>query len=212
MDSTFKYLNAALKTSPNDLSACDQLSVQYHQLGLFFQAIQYRERAISLDPTYGVYYANLASIYLDLGDFEKSEKALDKALLLEPDGVSALETRARVRISRENLTGAEEDIQRALAINTQGINRRWESWFSAMKAAKAGEKEKALSLSNNWSIYLALGMKKEALDNLEKEQNLKYLNLKNSSIYDPLRSDPRFEKLLEQTQLVYEERLKRYAN
>jgi hypothetical protein len=147
-----------------------------------------------------------------MGDLKKSEQALSKALLMEPEGVFALATRARLRTFSGNLTGAEEDIQRMRSINPLATYRGTERLFAAMKAVADGEKEKAIVQSNHWLVYIALGMKKEAIEALDKDGSATYLTLKNAPFFASLRSEQQFENILEEKRLVYEERLKKYAN
>jgi TolB-like protein/Tfp pilus assembly protein PilF len=206
VDSAFKYMRRAFAIAPNNSAICDQLSTAYSAAGLYDQAIQIREKSISLDPTYGNYYAQLGFIYMQLGEFKKSEEALKKALLIEPEDVNALQTWVTLQLESGDLTEAEQAIQRIKDISPETDTR----WSEANLFGLKGDKEKALSQGNQWFAYLALGMKKEALDRMESGFN--YLHLKNSPVFNPLRQEPRFAAILEKTRLVYEERLRKYAN
>jgi hypothetical protein len=54
-------------------------------------------------------------------------------------------------------------------------------------------------------------MKKEALDEMKKNTQLHYLYLKNSPVFNGVRDDARFKLILEKAKVVYEARLKKYA-
>ncbi len=205
-DSAFKYMRKAVAIAPNYSIVVDQLSLAYAQNGLYDQAIQLRERSIALDPTYANYYVLLAQIYIDLGEHDKAESLLSKALLMQPENISGLNTLTLLKIRSGQLQEAEETIQKVKSINRESNTSLYEAHLAALK----GEKEKALSLSRTWGVYLALGMKKEALDVLEVSG--RYLHLKNSPVLDPLRSDPRFPAILEKARLDYEEMLRKYVN
>jgi hypothetical protein len=77
--------------------------------------------------------------------------------------------------------------------------------------AARGESEKALEIygSPSLAIYSLLGMKDEAfrigVEGMEKGWGSYYLQLKNSPLYDNLRDDVRFKKILEKTKEEYEE-------
>ncbi len=85
------------------------------------------------------------------------------------------------------------------------------TFLEAYLLARIGEKEKALSKFKGPIIYLALGMKANAIEALEKSQP-KYRTLKNSPLFDEVRTEPRFQVVLEQARVIYEDKLKRCGN
>jgi TolB-like protein/Tfp pilus assembly protein PilF len=208
MDSAFKYMKRAYAIAPNNSAVCDQLSMAYSSLGLYDQAIRLRERSIGLDPTYGNYYSQLGFLYMQLGEFKKSEEAIKKALLMEPEDVNGLQTLGWVKLIMGDTAGAESIIQRIREISPEIGSRGQLGYLFALK----GDKERALGQSKLWFVYLALGMKKEALDRIESSEDLSYLFMKNSPVFNPLKQEPRFAAFLEKAHLLYEERLKKYAN
>ena len=207
VDSVFKYQRRALSIAPNNVFVCDALSVDYAGLGLYYQAIQLRERTINLDPTYGDYHSMLGLLYINLGEYDKAEASIQKALLLQPDGLSGLRHWVRLNLINGDTAEAERTIKKIKAINQEYNTTDLETYLLALK----GEKEKALSRSKNHFIYLVLGMKKEALDEMEKSTWNHYLQLKNSPVFNSVRDDVRFKQILEKAKIVYEERLKKYA-
>jgi TolB-like protein len=209
IDSAFEYRKKAFDIAPNNSTVCDALSVDYAGQGLYYQALRLRERTIALDPTYSNYYTLLAGIHISLGEFKKAEELVNKALLMEPDEIMGLMILTNVKLLAGNVQEAEIALQKIKSINPEANTR----WFEACLHALRGEKEKALGVGKNWRIYLALGMNKEAMDELElTAANQQYLSMKLSPIYDPFRKDPRFNVILENARLVYEEKLKKYAN
>ena len=88
----------------------------------------------------------------------------------------------------------------------------------AILLAARGEKKKALALGVESSqVYSLLGMKDNAIKILQKllkrnEDAYEYLYLRNNPHYDNLRDDPRFQKIVENSKKIYEERLKKYGD
>ena len=95
----------------------------------------------------------------------------------------------------------------------------------ALQNAVNGQREKALEMikSDNWRkrlhVYTQLNMKNEAIQILQnrielnkKTKSSNFLFLKNSAIYDNLRSDPRFQKILEEHKKIYEKNLEKYGD
>lgn len=208
VDSAFKYMRRGFAIAPNNAAICDQLSFAYVARGLYDQALPIRERSISLDPTYANNYAQLGTIYYHLGDFKKSEEFLNKSLLMEPDHIDGIRTWALLQLITGNLAGAESGFKRIRALTPEFDLR----WYDAYLFALKGDKERALALSHGWFIYSMLGMKKEALDEIENNQDLHYLHMKNFPVFNPLRQEPGFASILEKRRLVYQERLRKYAN
>jgi hypothetical protein len=89
-------------------------------------------------------------------------------------------------------------------------------FYRALLLAACGEKNKALALSQHQYVYALLGMKDEALrimeDKASKGVKFLYLVLLNNPLYDNLRNDPRFEKIVQDAKLRYEENVKKYGN
>ncbi len=209
LDSTFRLRRKALAIAPGNVDVCDALSVNYSLIGLFYQAIQLRERSISLDPTYGNYHAMLGGLLINLGDYQKAEVSIQKAILLQPEGLGGLQSWARLKLLTGDLVEAERTIKKIKEINQETGTNGPESLLLALK----GDKEKALSLSKDPVVYLALGMKKEALDMISSTgSNFAYLYLKHSPVFLSIRNEPAFIQALERNKIIYEERLKKYTD
>lgn len=89
----------------------------------------------------------------------------------------------------------------------------------ALYYAASGEREKVLSISQSGGVLAVLGMKKKALDFIDKatkEENgnyffLTYLPLVHLPIYDTLRDEPRFQDIVNREKRKYEMRLQKYS-
>ncbi len=106
-------------------------------------------------------------------------------------------------------------------INPDNVrNRISAAWLYAAK----GEREKAVETHEDDIVYILLGMKEEALQQLSQQhehgwplgitgvRHGNYLSLKNLAIYDSLRDDPRFVEILEKEKQRYEAYLRKYGD
>ena len=113
-----------------------------------------------------------------------------------------------------------EEAKETLA-KAEKINPKYSSvkYYKSLLFAAEGEKKKALSLRKNGAVYALLGMNKEAIKYLQKtikrgneHFQYSYLPLLNNHIYDNLRENPQFEKIMETQKKKYEDRSKRYSD
>jgi len=93
------------------------------------------------------------------------------------------------------------------------------SYGRALLSAVKGDKENALALYKNSEVYSLLGMKDEAIQQLNKEIRgsvwepyIFYLHLLNNPFYDSLREDPRFQEIVKREKKLYEDHLEKYGN
>jgi TolB-like protein/Tfp pilus assembly protein PilF len=211
VDSTFKYRRLAYAIAPNDAGICDALANDYGRQGLYNQALQLRERSISLDPTFGTYYGFLGQIYLLLGDFRKAEDAFKKSTLLQPDDIGSYNLLVLLELLRRNRDAADSYTRKLREINPNGMSPFVSAALEASRVA--GDKEKVLGFLKKPpqpAMLVVLGMKDEALKLLEEDPNQQYLFLL-SPFFDPLRKEPRFTVVVEKAKALYDERLKKYA-
>jgi tetratricopeptide (TPR) repeat protein len=107
----------------------------------FAKAINYFEKAIEQDPTYAVAYCWLADCYTTLVRqgfvrldqiLQKAERAVAKALELEPDLGDAYVNLGFVRSMQFDWISAEEEIKRGLKIDPNVIvGHAWLAWYNA---------------------------------------------------------------------------------
>lgn len=95
------------------------LGVALHQQGQTARAIEFIERAISLEPQWAVFYGNLGSIYVSLGRSREAEPILRRSIELAPDGSTALAALASVLCELNRCDEAVSLFQRAIALNAR---------------------------------------------------------------------------------------------
>jgi len=195
-------------------------------IGLYSQAIKFYSRSIELDPLSMLSYLMLSDCYIRTGEFGKVADCVNKALAIDEDNYKFYLEHAEALIMMKKYDDAGEKIAQAEKLNPKNPKIRY---YRAWVAAARGEKEKALTLIEGrdryrydvTSIYSLLGMKDEAIENINmgidtgfrelQEYLYTYLVLKNNPSYESLHDDPRFKEIVESEKKKYDERLERYG-
>jgi tetratricopeptide (TPR) repeat protein/predicted Ser/Thr protein kinase len=81
-----------------------------------YDAIPYFEKALEVDPMFTAVYNDLAYMYQDLGDYDKSIWAINKYIEISPDEANPYDTRADLYAYNGNLIQAIESYKKALEI------------------------------------------------------------------------------------------------
>jgi TolB-like protein/Tfp pilus assembly protein PilF len=199
----------ALELNPGkNIAEIDQtIGFILHREGLHDKAVKYLGRAIELDPFYIWSLSHLAYSLSQLGEYDKAAIYFDKVMEIQPNHRLLFHRHAFFYIETGRTQEAGEYIGKAEEIHpTHSRN----DYYRALLHAARGEKEKALEIydSPSFAIYSILGMIDEAfrigLEGIEKGWGSYYLQLKNSPLYDNLRDDIRFQKILEKAKEQYE--------
>jgi tetratricopeptide (TPR) repeat protein len=110
-------LEAAAKSSPNDVELIVTLAESYRNAGLANQAIPLYRRAIALDPTQLTAPVGLASILFQQGNYEESIR-LWKDALAKNAGLDLVRTNlAMAQWQSGDLAGAEASLRKAIEIS-----------------------------------------------------------------------------------------------
>ena len=87
--------------------------------------------------------------------------------------------------------------------------------FKARFFAAKGNKEKALSLSEDDIVYSLLGMTDEAINAMQQRikegYDYRYLYLVTLPYFDNLRNDPRFKEMVKEAKIRHEEYLRKFG-
>jgi adenylate cyclase len=205
-EQALSFCRRALDLNPNLAEVNFTAGVVCRQLGLLNKAVKYAEKSIALDPYNPLAFGVAARSYSHMNDPEKALLLWEKAYPLMPAFVFMYLSREHMIMG--NFDKAEKIITEAEESGIENIRIRI---TKAFLFAFKGEKEKALDLRKEAEIFALLGMKIEALDIIEKSIDhpisFNYMSLKNYSLFDNLRDEPRFQKILEIQKQKYEERL-----
>jgi serine/threonine protein kinase/CheY-like chemotaxis protein/Tfp pilus assembly protein PilF len=213
-DRSFQSYKRAMEINPNTPGLNHIVGLFYRSLGLLHQAIDYASKNIELDPFFLPSHTLLAHCLIYSGQFKKAEARIEEALEVEPRNFWSFHDYSLLFMQRKSADKAEEYLNRAEKINPgfPGINV-----YKALIFALKGDKKRALAIRKNGVIYALLGMKEKAfryiqdvIDKGNEHFQYSFLPLANSTFYDSLRDDPRFEKIIEKQKKRHESRLQKY--
>jgi len=214
-DQAYDYSKIAIAKSPNSALLNYQIGFFSHKVGLYHRAIKYSTRAIELDPLLLHPYLTTSRSLLYSGNYKKAEYYLKKATDIFPDHPRLIDLFCQLYLRLKKYSQVQEWITRLEKVAPKYKNiKRWKMILYAAR----GERKKALALQYQSSAgYALLGLKEEVLAIMQEELNQNmdaygYLYLINNPLYDNLRDDPRFQKIVADAKEIYEERLRKYGD
>jgi len=205
----------ALELNPNYATAHQWLAECLFSQGRFPESLAENERAHELDPLSLIINASYASSLSGVGRYEDAVKQAHKTIDLDPDLVPGHEILGQIYEDKGKLDEAIAEYHKANEIEATPANFAMLAYAYA-KTGRLAEARKILDKLTDLSaqryvgayplaiVHLALGEKEEALRLLEKSfaerdillQGL-FGSIKMDKRLDPLRNEPRFQKLLE---------------
>ena len=205
----------ALELNPNYATAHQWLAECLFSQGRFPESLAENERAHELDPLSLIINASYASSLGGVGRYDDAIKQAHKALDLDPELVPGHEILGQIYEDRGKLDEAIAEYRKANALESTPANFAMLAHAYA-KTGRVAETRKILDKLTDLSaqqyvgayplaiVHLALGEKDEALRLLEQSlverdillQGL-FGSIKIDKRLDPLRNDPRFQKLVE---------------
>jgi adenylate cyclase len=220
IENEFKYMNIAAELDPNDPENTRALGIFYDFSGLLEQASRYYKRGQQLDPFDAKYHYYQANIHFHLGRYLDAKTGFKNALELESHEPKYLSMYAWTLIVLEEIEEAEKVISTFKQLYPKSSEN---NFLTAAIFAARGDTEKAFGrdlLDEHRSIIsLYLELADESIVYLEKKsqkmkqkQASKYLTLKNLPMYDFLRSDQRFQEILDLHKTLYEQNLEKFGD
>src|SRR6266513_2667467 len=205
----------ALELNPNYATAHQWLAECLQGQGRFPESLTENDRAHELDPLSLIINASYASSLSGAGRYDDAVKQARKALDLDPDLVPGHAILGQTYEEEGKLDEAIAEYRKANALESTPANFAMLAHAYA-KTGHVAETRKILDKLTDLSaqryvgayplaiVHLALGEKEEALRLLEKSfaerdillQGL-FGSIKIDKRLDPLRNDPRFQKLVE---------------
>jgi TolB-like protein/tetratricopeptide (TPR) repeat protein len=179
------------------------------EIGRSDAAVSNARRAVILDPLNPAAYRVLGLILLYTRHFHDAVVAYDRALSLNPQAVQAAASRGLALYALGDYAAAQRSCAMpprdwfshlCLAIIWHKLDREAEanSELAALRASAADENDQAYQYAQ---VYAQWGDPAKALDWLETADRVRdpgLLQLKVDYLVDPIRTEPRFQTILEQ--------------
>jgi adenylate cyclase len=209
-----REFHRALELNPGYAYAHNQYGALLDAQGRFDEALAEHKRASELDPLSVQITNEVAWPLMSQGKYEAAKEQIRRSLELDPDDLLAHWALGYIDIQAGKFNGAIPELEKV-----QAINSSFPPCYLGYAYAAAGERAKAeaalvevnqlssrqyLSPMCSARIYVGLGEKGRALDELEKAYDDRSSNLpwlKVDKTWDPLRSEPRFIALLKKVGL-----------
>jgi TolB-like protein/tRNA A-37 threonylcarbamoyl transferase component Bud32/lipoprotein NlpI len=186
----------------------------------FEEAVEEIDRAVELDPLSLVISRNAGQIYYYAGQYDRAMEWLYKVMEIDPDFSYVHFTLGLVYWEKSMLEEAVKEIRKEKELTRgdsplESILDAFLGWYSM----SLGKKDKTKELLNNLlmksqesyvpptsiaSLYFTLGENDQGFEWLEKAYQVRdwFLSfIKINSLYDPVRTDPRFKLMLKKMNL-----------
>jgi len=205
-----RHLRRAVELNPNSAEAHDDYALYLLTMRKFEEALQHTRRSHELDPLSPIRLALHGSALYYLGQYDRALQEWRSAVDMSPDSPLAHSYQGFAYLQK----GMNEAVASALNGERLSPGNSAALCVAGYVYGRAGRKDEALRVLGElrelsrrepvpasyvaW-VYAGLGQKDEAFRLLEKvyqqrEYALGFLKL--HPVYDPLRSDPRFQDLL----------------
>ena len=220
----YQYYKRGLEIDKNNFEINFTVGCSSLIHGLYYQTIKFLLKAVELNPYFFWNQHKLYEAFMYTGDLEKSEFYVKRGRELYPHKVIFLCDYAYLLTMKKEFDEAERVLAEAEKLDPDSTKINYDDrlrlqdipYYKALLFAARGEKEKALALYQHQYVYALLGMKDEAIGIMEERikngARFRYLILQNNHFYDNLRNDPRFEKIVQDAKVRYEEYVKKYGN
>lgn len=173
-DAILAYQNA-LVLSPNFFAAQHNLAVTFHNAKDYTKALSTFRIAASLNPEDAILHCNIANLYRDLGNFEKSKEHYSQSLAQMPNFPEALNNLGMLHWIEGNKTEAFSRWRQGHNIAPKNIdliaNIGMYYWDGSRPDLAESIWRQALEFSPNNTVILA-----QMCEMLEKTSNLEKLN------------------------------------
>jgi serine/threonine protein kinase/Tfp pilus assembly protein PilF len=208
----------AIALNPSSAYAHYFYSVTLRKMGRLEEAIEEGKRALELDPLALNNNAILGATFYMARQYDQAIEQLRKTLELDPYFAPAYSVLGMTYLQKSMYKEGMAEFEKALVISPGStLLLSWLGYAYAVTGRKA-EAQKVLDQLNESSkqkyvpalyragIYAGLGEKDKAFEWLEKSYEDRSIGvgfgtIKVDPIYDPLRSDPRFQDLLRRMNL-----------
>jgi tetratricopeptide (TPR) repeat protein len=233
-DQAYAYLKKAVEIDPASLYVLTDVGAFLQSIGVLERSVEYFTRVIKAGGATADVFWFRAWSYEQMGFYESALADYDKMIELEPADFRSRCHRARVLILMRRNDAAASELAMAetfapgnvLVGTVRALLAAGRGDRKAALEALAPVRAKGLAVRATFyasRVYAALGMKDEAIDNIEYAIGhafdevhdyayfFPYLNNRRDHFYDKLRGESRFAEILRREERKYAERLEKYA-
>jgi tetratricopeptide (TPR) repeat protein len=222
LEEAFTSFRKAYEINPNNTNTLFGFALLLQKLGLTDERTTLLKKAIKLDPLNASYFAYLGGGEVHLNKLNDGIRDLQTAYRLQPDIFYAIDRIAYSYSLQNNQVEAKkwlEKFEKVIQERKPLYNANY-GQFAAYCYAKLQDKKKALEISHHWRVYLALNMKKEALQEMFTKANgpgilnNDYLHFKahlHHKDFDIIRNEAPFLQMLDMKKKQYEANKKRFS-
>ena len=203
-------LERAIQLNPNNATAHHWIALPLMTMGQFDRGVAEAKRAIELDPLSLIINADLCWIYFNGRRFDEAEAQARKTLEMDPRFYVAHFYLGEALQFQGKLTEGMAEFQKSVELNNdpysfamlgQAYARQGKTDEARKVLARLREQAKSQYISPYALavVLTALGDKAHAIDELERgyDEGGFYISLiKIDPLFDDLRGDPRFEKIV----------------
>ncbi len=180
--------------------------------GRFEEGAAEMQRGRELDPVSPVMLQNVAAVYYFARDYDRAIRETDGLIQLDDTYAEAHVWQGLAQLQKGLREEAIQSLERAVALSPDrstliarlaygyGVTGQTQAALARLATLTNKSREKYVSAVNFATVYVGLGDKEKALGWLEKgldERATEMLFLKTDARFDPLRSEPRFQRVLE---------------
>jgi TolB-like protein/Flp pilus assembly protein TadD len=202
----------AIELNPNYSYGYSSLAWYLVVAGRFDEAIEMMQTAVKLDPLSPALNNHLANVHMYSGQVEPAVEQRKETLKLDPSHLDTLSDLARDYLIMSKYADAEKSIEEALnhhgrtAGLVASLARTYALWGRKSEAEKLlqelqdRDRDEYILPSDFARVHAALGNKDEAfrwLEMAQQERESYMIQLRVSPWWDSLRSDTRFEDLVQ---------------
>jgi tetratricopeptide (TPR) repeat protein len=204
-----RHFNRAIELAPNEPTILSNAAVLARQLGRVERAIELTRRSITLNPVAAAGYINLSDQLSHARRYAESIEAANRALELSPGHPTAM-----VNLAVSHVLNDEpgEALRVAESIDMP-FYREFLSALASFDLGQLAASDAALSAviegyADQRASYVAVilarrGETDQAFDWLQRaiDEGQRILGVRTEPLYDNLRGDPRWRRILEQLNL-----------
>lgn len=211
IDGAIEAFRKSIEITPDYSNAWYNLAGALRRSGDLIGAIEAYRKALEITPDNADAWLGLGSVLREDGDLDRAFEAFRKAIEVTPDNADAWLGLGLILGSRNDVERAMEALQKSIEINPDKTTTWHALGITHLKLNNLPDArncfQKAISLDPSYAdpfYFMACTLAIEgdvdgAIDHLQRAVKIdpeKKANAREDKIFDPIRDDPRFKKIV----------------